>query len=187
MASRPLLDVCASVCAPGGDLVVTFANWSHADFVINWLVGIRRLGITSFVVVALDGRSLRFFSRLGVPCALWHDPSSPEQAVYTLGFRAICNEKPHLVLCLLSAGYNVVWTDSDIVWLRNPLPFFRAKAKAKLSAKPEHGTSDHPEGQHFPGPPPQEDARQHQHQHQPQHGQPALNKGDHASVKALNS
>ena len=124
MSAPSLLDVCAQVCAPGGDLVVTFANWSHVDFVINWLVGIRQLGVTSFVVVALDERSLRFFSRLGVPCALWHDPSSPEQAVYseeearfgTLGFRAICNEKPRLVLCLLSAGYNVVWTDSAIVW-----------------------------------------------------------------------
>ncbi|KAN0040662.1 hypothetical protein ACTA71_009000 [Dictyostelium dimigraforme] len=41
-----------------------------------------------------------------------------------IGFRAICNEKPLVVLDVLKKGYNVLWTDTDIVWQRDPFIHF---------------------------------------------------------------
>ena len=46
-----------------------------------------------------------------------------KDAVYTeessnfgeVGFKAICNEKPYLVLEVVKLGFNVLWTDSDIL------------------------------------------------------------------------
>lgn len=46
-----------------------------------------------------------------------------DDAVYTeassnfgeVGFKAICNEKPYLVLEVMKLGFNVLWTDSDIL------------------------------------------------------------------------
>ena len=46
-----------------------------------------------------------------------------KEAVYTeetsnfgeVGFKAICNEKPFLVLEVIKLGFNVLWTDSDIL------------------------------------------------------------------------
>ncbi|EGG21432.1 WD40 repeat-containing protein [Cavenderia fasciculata] len=40
-----------------------------------------------------------------------------------VGFRAICNEKPLVVLDVLKRGYNVLWTDTDIVWMADPLKY----------------------------------------------------------------
>ncbi|EFA77798.1 WD40 repeat-containing protein [Heterostelium album PN500] len=42
-----------------------------------------------------------------------------------VGFRAICNEKPLVVLDVLKRGYNVLWTDTDIVWLGEPFAAFK--------------------------------------------------------------
>lgn len=30
--------------------------------------------------------------------------------------------RPHVLLRILNQGYTLLWTDSDMVWLRNPLP-----------------------------------------------------------------
>ncbi|GAM28636.1 hypothetical protein SAMD00019534_118120 [Acytostelium subglobosum LB1] len=47
-----------------------------------------------------------------------------------VGFRAICNEKPLVVLDVLKRGYNVLWTDTDIVWLSDPFTAFQQAAYA---------------------------------------------------------
>lgn len=31
--------------------------------------------------------------------------------------------RPEILLSILNQGYTVLWTDSDMVWLKNPLPF----------------------------------------------------------------
>ena len=33
-----------------------------------------------------------------------------------VGFKAICNEKPFLVVEILKLGFNALWTDSDILF-----------------------------------------------------------------------
>lgn len=30
--------------------------------------------------------------------------------------------RPNILLHILNEGYNLLWTDSDMVWLNNPLP-----------------------------------------------------------------
>eukprot|EP01133_Synstelium_polycarpum_P001536 gene1536-1793_t len=42
-----------------------------------------------------------------------------------VGFRAICNEKPLVVLDVLKRGLNVLWTDTDIVWHADPLAYIK--------------------------------------------------------------
>jgi hypothetical protein len=52
---------------------------------------------------------------------------SPEQVPYNgKGWAAIVRSKIEIVHALLKAGLNVLWTDGDVVWLRNVLSDVRA-------------------------------------------------------------
>jgi hypothetical protein len=42
----------------------------------------------------------------------------------SVGFIDICNLKPWLVLQIMKGGFDVVWTDTDIVWLHDAQRFF---------------------------------------------------------------
>jgi hypothetical protein len=68
-----------------------------------------------------------------------------KEAVYTeetsnfgeVGFKAICNEKPFLVLEVVKLGFNVLWTDSDILFRvrsrRERLPDIMTKSKYSVA------------------------------------------------------
>ena len=51
-------------------------------------------------------------------------PSS--QAYGSQGFRKVTKLKSQVVLAILRMGYDVTWTDTDIAWLKNPIPLMAA-------------------------------------------------------------
>jgi hypothetical protein len=108
--------------AINNDIVVSFSNFSFTDFALNWIKGLQQLKITNYLMFALDQNSYNFFVQRNI-CSYLIDKTDKlfteeSQNFGSLGFIAICNVKPWLVHELLKAGFNVVWSDTDIVWLR---------------------------------------------------------------------
>ena len=44
-------------------------------------------------------------------------------------YKKLMKAKVHSILAITRLGYSVMWTDSDVAWLRNPIPMF-AKVRA---------------------------------------------------------
>jgi WD40 repeat protein len=114
--------------AINNDIVVSFSNFSFTDFALNWIKSLQQLKITNYLMFALDQNSYNFFVQRNI-CSYLIDKTDKlfteeSQNFGSLGFIAICNVKPWLVHELLKAGFNVVWSDTDIVWLRDPFPVF---------------------------------------------------------------
>lgn len=40
------------------------------------------------------------------------------------GFKSVTKLKSQVVLQVLRAGYDAIWTDTDIMWFKNPLPAY---------------------------------------------------------------
>ncbi len=108
--------------AVDNNVVVTFCNNGFTDFALNWFLTIQKLNINNYIVFALDQPSFSFLKQQNINTFL----VDKENKLFTeeshnfgsVGFIAICNEKPWVVNQVLKAGFDVVWTDTDIVWLK---------------------------------------------------------------------
>lgn len=108
-------------------LLVSFTNFGYFDMAHNFVEALNRLGIYNVVMFALDIPSYERFKLLGIPTWLL---ASKESTVYTQSsssfgspeFNSICNVKPWIVVECLRGGFDVVWTDTDVIWLRVRFP-----------------------------------------------------------------
>ena len=128
-----LSDELVSSHANGGVLVVTFTNREAASFALNWARQLQQLRLSS--LVGISERLTDFGSAGG------SDSGGGEEAFRLAGAGLFCADGPlmHIngqagrwaeVKPLLLSGLDVLISDSDIAWLRNPLPYFVAAKKA---------------------------------------------------------
>lgn len=120
-------DFCLSVRAKtqhssNQKLLVSFTNFGYFDMAHNFLVALNKLGIYNVIMFALDVPSYQRLKSLNYETWLLKS----ENSVYTESsssfgspeFNSICNVKPWIVLELLKGGFDVVWTDTDVIWLK---------------------------------------------------------------------
>ena len=105
-------------------VVVTFGNAKQAIFTENWVYHLRRLGVGGLLVGMMNQRStearyVHFAAKLRAIGVGVYTVNSPEVLRQPQGGRWF-----H-VLPLLATGARVLLSDSDVAWLRDPLPYFR--------------------------------------------------------------
>lgn len=109
--------------ALGAKLLVSFTNFGYLDMAENFLLVLERLGIYNVVMFALD---LPSYERLKSQRKKTWLLAGREETVFTQAssnfgspeFNTICNVKPWIVHECLKGGFDVVWTDTDVVWIR---------------------------------------------------------------------
>ncbi|KAK1858056.1 hypothetical protein I4F81_000670 [Pyropia yezoensis] len=115
-------------------VVLSALNYGYRAIMMNWVCNMRHLGVSNFVIAALDPRLYRYAYKRGLPVyyetTIFEglDTKLVEDADYGSDqFKQLTKMKSRVVLRLLKSGYNVLWTDCDIVWFRNPLPYMHAQ------------------------------------------------------------
>ncbi|GFR44270.1 hypothetical protein Agub_g5475 [Astrephomene gubernaculifera] len=119
--------------AQNGYLVVTWANYHYFDFVKTWVMHVQQVGITGYIVGAMDDHLLREMIKLQYNCFSM-------KSGLTLGdfgwgsptFAKMGREKIRLISIFLNLDVNVVIADVDVLWLRNPLPYFDRYPEADI-------------------------------------------------------
>eukprot|EP00052_Salpingoeca_macrocollata_P017587 m.143482 g.143482 ORF g.143482 m.143482 type:complete len:775 (-) comp20434_c0_seq2:60-2384(-) len=113
-------------------VVLTGVSIAYKELLMSWVCNLRRLGLNSgFVVAAFDEETYRFAFRMGVPAFYYQSGSMRAMAARDMvygseGFKTVTKLKSQIVLQILELGYDVTWTDTDIVWLQNPIPALQA-------------------------------------------------------------
>lgn len=95
--------------------IVCFVNTSYLRIARNWLRSIEKIGISEFAtIVTLDLASRQAFTAIKV--RTMHRPlPSPRLDDLWLHRTLVIAE-------ILEDGYDVIHSDADAVWIRNPLP-----------------------------------------------------------------
>lgn len=107
-------------------MIVTTLNFGYKNIMMNWVCNLRYLNITNFVIAALDDELYKFGYTRGLPVYLESEVmgglnTSLMGAAYgTSSFKDLTKMKSRVVLRFLKLGYNVVWSDADVIWFRNP-------------------------------------------------------------------
>lgn len=109
-------------------IILSALNYGYRGIMMNWVCNMRHLGITNFVIAALDADLYKYAYTRSLPTYLENtifqglNSSIISDASYgTDSFKQLTKMKSRVVVRLLKEGYNVVWTDSDIIYFRNPL------------------------------------------------------------------
>lgn len=109
-------------------IILSALNYGYRGIMMNWVCNMRHLGITNFVIAALDADLYKFAYTRSLPTyfenTIFAGLNSSLIADASYGsdsFKQLTKMKSRVVVRLLKEGYNVVWTDSDIIYFRNPL------------------------------------------------------------------
>ena len=124
---------------------------------MNFVCTLRRLGLRDPLVAALDETVYEFALQQGLP--VYKEPRPPpsprkpgaqvdwkeKQCVFgSLCFKAMTKLKSRAVLRVLKLGYNVLWSDVDITWFRDPLPEFWAMGMNTMPVQSDWGEAGEP-------------------------------------------
>ncbi|GMH35342.1 hypothetical protein BSKO_03210 [Bryopsis sp. KO-2023] len=112
--------------AKDGEIIMMAATGGYTGFVMNAICYLRRLGVSHFVVLALDGAVWEFCKekKLGVVRAsslgIQKRYGAMAPSLRSKEFNLIAREKHAGVLACLLNGLNVLLLDVDVVLLRDP-------------------------------------------------------------------
>lgn len=120
--------------AVANEIIISVATYQAKDFLLNLLCSLKQQNITNFVVGALDKEMQDFCLNNSINVYYASSISRLGRKNYTSGefgtesFNKLVALKHESAILAMSLGYNVIVTDLDIVWLRNPLPLLRETA-----------------------------------------------------------
>lgn len=119
-------------------IILTYASYGYRANLVNWIISLTRLEISNFAIVCLDKELDEFLSARNLPCyQLWkydgadfstqskgHSSSSRSKHSAKLSLNKVKQlwaiRLGHLRR-LLQAGINVIFSDTDAIWIRNPI------------------------------------------------------------------
>ena len=155
-SSRPSSNFSAVVHANvrHGRLIATMVDSGYEAFLLNWVTGLRALGLTEFVIVALDQPIWSLLGEAGLRSHAVHfGLSSPNGKArtdrqraaswYDERYRRLMGSMPHRLLSLFGSGeFDLLLTDADVLWRRSPWPvlYDPRRAECELLAIEGHGS-----------------------------------------------
>lgn len=135
-ASSPSLDLLLlKVADSSKSIVLVAATEPYSEMLLSFACQAKSLGVQNLLIAAFDEKLYEYTILQGLPVffagkdSSSSNESSDDNKVCSFGtecFRRTTKLKSQTVLMILKKGYNVLWSDVDIVWFRNPLPYLRA-------------------------------------------------------------
>ncbi|GJQ12037.1 hypothetical protein GpartN1_g3828.t1 [Galdieria partita] len=122
--------------AINNSVILVAMNYGYRSFLMNFVCNLRQLGLFpgNLIVAALDEDMYRFAFTRGLPVYFENTVYSKEDAASVVAasygsdsFKKLTKMKSRVVLRILKLGYDVIWTDCDIVWFRNPIPYLQSQ------------------------------------------------------------
>jgi hypothetical protein len=104
-------------------IMLVEANSGFHPMLISWLAHIKQSMITSYLIVALDQKEYDLLCSMGEPVALSKGRFEADSTIYRNNdYNKIVRNKWSLIASVLGMGVNVLISDIDVVWYRDPLP-----------------------------------------------------------------
>uniref|UniRef100_A0A0D6QZ75 Nucleotide-diphospho-sugar transferase domain-containing protein n=1 Tax=Araucaria cunninghamii TaxID=56994 RepID=A0A0D6QZ75_ARACU len=106
-------------------IIVTFGNYAFMDFIVTWVKHLTDLGVSNILVGGMDAKVVKALYWKGIPV---FDMGSKMKTI-DVGwgsptFHKMGREKVYLINVFMSLGYELLMCDTDMVWLKDPLPYF---------------------------------------------------------------
>ncbi|KAH7553367.1 hypothetical protein JRO89_XS12G0002800 [Xanthoceras sorbifolium] len=105
-------------------IIMTFGNYAFTDFILTWVKHLTDLGLSNLLVGAMDTKLVKALYWKGVPVFdMGSHLSTVDVGWGSPTFHKMGREKAILIDSVLPFGYELLMCDTDMVWLKNPLPY----------------------------------------------------------------
>nr|BAH19600.1 AT2G35610 [Arabidopsis thaliana] len=105
-------------------IIVTFGNYAFMDFILTWVKHLTDLDLSNILVGAVDTKLLEALYWKGVPVFdMGSHMSTVDVGWGSPTFHKMGREKVILIDSVLPFGYELLMCDTDMVWLKNPMPY----------------------------------------------------------------
>lgn len=105
------------------EVVVVLANTNVLEMLQVWFTNIKKVGISNYLVVALDDRIEEFCKSNDVPVYRRDPDQGVDSIAKSGGNHAVSGLKFRILREFLQLGYSVLLSDVDIVYLQNPFDY----------------------------------------------------------------
>ncbi|KAL5172188.1 Arabinosyltransferase XEG113 [Glycine soja] len=114
-------------------IIVTFGNYAFMDFILTWVKQLTDLGVSNFLVGAMDTKLLEALYWKGIPVFdMGSHMSTVDVGWGSPTFHKMGREKVILIDSILPFGFELLMCDTDMVWLKNPLPYLARYPEADV-------------------------------------------------------
>ncbi|XP_056173867.1 arabinosyltransferase XEG113 isoform X2 [Syzygium oleosum] len=114
-------------------IIVTFGNYAFMDFILSWVKHLTDLNLSNLLVGAMDTKLLEALYWKGIPVFdMGSHMSTVDVGWGTPTFHKMGREKVILIDAILPFGYELLMCDTDMVWLKNPLPYLARYPEADV-------------------------------------------------------
>ncbi|CAI9274836.1 unnamed protein product [Lactuca saligna] len=114
-------------------IIATFGNYAFMDFILTWVKHLTDLGVENLLVGAMDTKLLEALYWKGVPVFdMGSHMSTIDVGWGSPTFHKMGREKVILIDSMLPFGYELLMCDTDMVWLKNPLPYLARYPEADV-------------------------------------------------------
>ncbi|KAK8266249.1 hypothetical protein V6Z12_D12G233600 [Gossypium hirsutum] len=105
-------------------IIVTFGNFAFMDFILTWVKHLTDLGVSNLLVGAMDTKLLKALYWKGIPVFDMGSHISTDDVGWGSPiFHKMGRQKVLLINAILPFGFELLMCDTDMVWLKNPLPY----------------------------------------------------------------
>ncbi|GMH22835.1 hypothetical protein Nepgr_024678 [Nepenthes gracilis] len=105
-------------------IIVSFGNYAFMDFILTWVKHLTDLGLYNLLVGAMDIKLLEALYWRGIPVFdMGSHMSTMDVGWGSPTFHKMGREKVVLIDSILPFGFELLMCDTDMVWLKNPLPY----------------------------------------------------------------
>lgn len=105
-------------------IIVTFGNYAFMDFILTWVKHLTDLNLSNILVGAMDTKLLEALYWKGIPVFdMGSHMSTIDVGWGSPTFHKMGREKVILIDSVLPYGFELLMCDTDMVWLKDPLPY----------------------------------------------------------------
>mmetsp|Transcript_2808 Transcript_2808/g.6434 ORF Transcript_2808/g.6434 Transcript_2808/m.6434 type:complete len:306 (-) Transcript_2808:190-1107(-) len=109
-------------------IIFTTVNCGMADFAINWAISLSQLDIHNWIIICRDNACfkhlhLHYGDHIVKGPTMNNMISTTASAFNSEGFGALVKKRSFFVREILQQGYTALYSDVDMIWQKNPLPF----------------------------------------------------------------
>jgi len=101
-------------------LIISYCNYFYREIALNWVKALERLGIDNYLIFSIDEACDNFLREKGINSRFHPIPDLPEKQARGGMTRKMGLERFKIIRSLVAAGTDVIYSDLDAVWIKDP-------------------------------------------------------------------
>ncbi|GLJ16562.1 hypothetical protein SUGI_0283470 [Cryptomeria japonica] len=128
-------------------VILAVVGNNYRDMLMSWVCRLKRLKISNFLIFAIDHQIYQFCVLQGLPVVM--DAHAMNISFNDCHFGSKCFQrvtkvKSRIVLQILRLGYHVIFSDVDVYWFKNPIPYLKSFGPGVLAAQSDEYNETEP-------------------------------------------